>query len=155
MDIKTKDSDRFWKKVDTAGAGGCWMWTAGYSGDGYGAFTLFNPKRQVSAHRYSYMLTRGPIPAGMHVRHDCDNPKCVNPEHLLLGTHEDNMRDKSQRKRIHGERNPRTKLTWEDVRMIRSLYPQFSQPEIAERYGLKVLAVNRIINHRTWKEEAK
>lgn len=150
--IETNVLNRFWKKVDTAGAGGCWIWLAGCSGDGYGAFRLTNPRRQVAAHRYSYEVSYGPIPDDMQVRHDCDNPKCVNPEHLVLGTHEDNMRDKSERKRVHADRNPNTHLTWEDVRLIRMMYPRFDQPTIAALFGIKRLAVGRIIRGVTWKE---
>jgi len=70
----------------------CWLWRGGVGGNGYGAFVTaecrFNP-----AHRFSYELANGPIPKGMHVLHRCDVPLCVNPAHLFLGTHADNMRD--------------------------------------------------------------
>jgi hypothetical protein len=84
---------RFWAKVDTSGGeDACWNWTASASHDfGYGEFMLDGTKRR--AHRWTYEQKVGPIPAGMYVLHKCDNPKCVNPKHLFLGTHQDNCDD--------------------------------------------------------------
>lgn len=71
---------------------GCWEWLGARANGGYGLFAVQNPRR-ITAHRYSWELHNGPIPAGMHVLHHCDNPPCVNPAHLFLGTASDNMRD--------------------------------------------------------------
>ena len=87
---------RFWSKVDKSGE--CWVWTAGRTAAGYGMFHS-NTSRAHLAHRYAFELANGPIPTGMHVRHTCDNPPCVRIDHLVIGTHADNMRDMSERKR--------------------------------------------------------
>jgi len=82
--------ERFWAKVDRTDD--CWLWTACRTTHGYGQF---RPERSrgAQAHRVAWELTNGPIPAGMLVLHRCDNPPCVNPAHLFLGTQSDNMRD--------------------------------------------------------------
>lgn len=84
---------------------GCWEWIAGKDTDGYGRIWVGKNK---TAHTLAYELFNGPV-EGLHVLHTCDNPGCVNPDHLVLGTHSDNMRDKSVRKRVHGEKNPNYK----------------------------------------------
>ena len=75
----------------------CWEWTAGVNNSGYGQFSVY--QRHVQAHRFSYELDNGPIPPGMEIRHTCDNRICVRPEHLLVGTRGDNMKDMYSRGR--------------------------------------------------------
>lgn len=85
----------------------CWLWTAFKDRDGYGKTLLFhNGKRIQRAHRAIFSLVNGPIPEGMWLLHKCDNPSCVNPKHLYLGTVIENAKDKSLRMRIHGKKNP-------------------------------------------------
>lgn len=79
--------------------GACWEWQRGRHRQGYGQFTRGG--KTLLAHRTAYEVFCGPIPEGMCVRHRCDNPPCVNPTHLILGTHTDNMRDASERRRLH------------------------------------------------------
>lgn len=88
LDLKT-DEERFWSHVDKSGE--CWIWTASRVPWGYGK-TVRN-REETYAHRYSWEMAYGPIPDGMLVMHSCDNPPCVNPSHLLLGTPKDNMDD--------------------------------------------------------------
>ena len=84
--------ERFWEKVDRSGGpDACWPWTASTCGGGYGQFRLAG--RPQLAHRVAYEQLVGPIPNGRHVLHRCDTPLCVNPAHLFLGTHTDNMAD--------------------------------------------------------------
>lgn len=90
---------RFFTKVTKTA--GCWLWNASKDGKGYGVIGLSVPvRRHGKAHRVSWELHKGAIPAGMAVLHKCDTPACVNPEHLFLGTQADNMRDCSAKGRI-------------------------------------------------------
>jgi hypothetical protein len=89
--------DRFWSKVQKSDA--CWIWAASRDDKGYGTFGFDGVVQK--AHRVAYQLSVGPIPDGAHILHSCDNPPCVNPAHLRVGTRSDNMRDKVARGRDH------------------------------------------------------
>lgn len=147
--------DRFWSKVTVVeDDDSCWEWTAGCSGDGYGAFKVRG--QQVGAHRYSYELNVGPIPDDMQVLHSCDNPLCVRPKHLFLGTVADNMADKAAKLRGPlGDRNPRAKLTESSVREIRRrVAAGASQRAIAREFKVGHLAVHRLVHRKTWRHVA-
>ena len=88
----------FWKHAVRRGADECWPWNGVCDQHGYGRIHFMSSK--VKAHRVSYEMMNGPIPDGLLVRHTCDNPNCVNPKHLCVGTQKDNMRDASDRGRI-------------------------------------------------------
>lgn len=90
-------NERFVGKIQKGGLDDCWPWLAGCDADGYGRFKVGH--WVVKAHRMAYELFKGKIPAGLQIRHSCDNPPCCNPAHLLLGTNFDNMRDKIERGR--------------------------------------------------------
>lgn len=90
MPAKRDPVIRFWEKVRKSD--GCWEWTAGRLGGRYGDFMVGVGDHR-SAHRYSWELHFGPIPVGMNVCHHCDNPGCVRPDHLFIGTQKDNLRD--------------------------------------------------------------
>jgi len=139
--------ERFWAKVNKI-EGGCWEWTAAKS-VGYGRFKVDG--RLLLAHRFSYELQHGPIPEGLWVLHHCDNPCCVNPEHLFLGTRSDNMLD-CVRKGRHVN-NACTKLTKNDVLSIRRFYKKGcnKQEEIAVTYGVSKGCISDIIMQNTWK----
>jgi len=98
MEIKTIEQ-RFWEKVKIAGEDECWEWLAAKTHHGYGAFKYEG--KICRTHRVSYILTKGDIPKGLFVCHSCDNPSCVNPKHLWLGTHQDNMDDMYKKGRKH------------------------------------------------------
>jgi hypothetical protein len=87
--------ERFWSKVERTD--GCWKWLGQIAGNGYAAFSMHNRLR--SAHRVAWEFTNGPIPDGMWVLHHCDNPLCVRPDHLFLGTVVDNNRDTVAKRR--------------------------------------------------------
>lgn len=142
---------RFWTKVDQSGT--CWLWTGARLPKGYGIFKI--NRRNVYAHRYSYGLHNGPIPDGLMVMHSCDNPPCVNPAHLTIGTAQDNLSDMAAKgrgvtaaTRARGERHASAKLTETDVLAIRS--DPRSQDAIASEYGVGQSAISRILLRKTW-----
>lgn len=108
-------ADRFWSKVKKAGADDCWPWTGSLNNKGYGQ--IYTKSRGMLAHRVSWQLNRGPIPVGLFVLHRCDNPRCVNPDHLFTGTGIDNQQD-SVRKGRHKAGHNR-KLSGAQVKEIR------------------------------------
>ena len=147
-------SDRFYSYVDFSSPNGCWNWSAS-TRHGYGQF-FYNGKI-VAAHRLSWELANGPIPDGLVVRHKCpngDNPSCVNPAHLRLGTHQDNVNDKVEADRqVKGENIVQSKLTEEGVIAIRDLYRtgNFTQKEIACNYNMNRKHIGEIIRGNQWK----
>ncbi len=117
--------DKFWEKVNKLGPNDCWEWGGYIEQDGYGRLS-YKGERHWLAHRVAWLLTNGEIPEGMCVLHECDNPPCVNPNHLFLGTYADNAADRDNKGRgklpgIKGEQHWRSKLTVEDVIEIRSM----------------------------------
>jgi hypothetical protein len=148
-------ADRFWEKVDrSAGPEGCWVWTAATNPRGYGVIGVSVPKRaSMLASRVSWELNVGPIPEGMHVLHNCpgaDNPACVNPAHLWLGTQADNSRDASNKGQIRcGDARSDTCLTGEQVREIRAR--GINAAEAAREYSVSQTTAYRVIHRRTWK----
>lgn len=140
---------KFWPKIDSSGPGGCWLWTGGRTGPGYGALSIDGA--YVYAHRASYEIHHGPIKEGMCVCHHCDVPACVNPEHLFLGTHRDNMRDKAAKGRVNaarGEDSGMAKLTKEDVLSIRA--DRRLQRTIAADYGISQPLVSMVKGRKLW-----
>ncbi|UNA05395.1 HNH endonuclease motif protein [Pantoea phage vB_PdeP_F5M1C] len=124
---------------------GCWEWQRATAGKGYGLISI-GRQRQAYAHRVSYFVFNGPISEGLVVRHKCDNPCCVNPEHLEVGTQEDNMQDCKKRGRIsappvaRGVHNHKTKLTDEQVAYI--VNSKKSSRELANEFGVSPQAIN-------------
>lgn len=146
-------AERFWDKVKKGD--GCWEWTASRYPCGYGKFKLangLNGGRAVKAHRQSWQLSNGDIPTGMHVLHRCDNRRCVNPSHLFLGTHADNMSDKAAKCRApRGSAHASAMLTERDIPFIRGLgLIGFSQTDIAAMYGVSRSAVYLIQTRKKW-----
>ena len=91
---------KFWAKVDKGDGAGCWLWTGKTNRDGYGVLT--RQRKGWFAHRYSWTLANGDIPDGMMACHTCDNPPCIRPDHLFLGTRADNLRDMRAKGRGRG-----------------------------------------------------
>ena len=150
---------RFWEKVDRSNeVNTCWLWTASRTSAGYGHINING--KMVLAHRLAWQFTCGPIPANLRVLHNCprgDNPACVNPAHLWLGTDADNIADmdakgRGRRVRLLGEQHGRAKLTEASVLEIRRLWAcrSESQRALARRFGVCGTAVRAILTGRNW-----
>ena len=153
-------SDRFWSKVDkTTGYGpngDCWEWKGAKNETGYGIFGI-EKKRLIKSHRFSFQLYNGDIPKsddyhGICVLHKCDNPGCVNPAHLFLGTQIDNIKDmtsKGRRKHAVGEKASSAKLTEAKVRAIRA--DKRGYRKLAKEYGVARQTIAGIKKFVYWK----
>ncbi len=147
---------RFWSKVNKTKS--CWLWTGCLHPHGYGMLTLFAPsKHKECAHRISWTMHNGPIPDGLYVLHNCpggDNPACVNPAHLFLGTPDDNMKDAAKKGRMpRGVTHHNVKLSGDDVAAIRKLYSPriYSTYMLAKQFGVGQSAIFKIVKHKNWK----
>ena len=143
---------------------GCWMWTAAKAGRGYGVLRFRG--RQWYAHRVSWVVYRGEIPQNICVLHRCDTPGCINPEHLFLGSYQDNSRDASCKGRLpgnrtHGSQKPIAKLDETSVRRIRLLYYGGASIRAIQRQyhpaltweGIKAAAIGKTWRHVNFDEE--
>lgn len=133
-------------KTDT-----CWLWTACVVNFGYGKLGL-NTGENIYAHRLSYEIYKGKIPDGMCVCHTCDVPRCVNPDHLFLGTIQDNLIDMHKKGRgpvgqLHGG----AKLKESDVIDILELLKTKSAYRVAKMYGMSNKAIQHIRSGKTWR----
>lgn len=155
--------ERFWEKVDIRSDDECWEWKGSKNKKGYGEFWFPQRGKHTRAHQVSWILKYGDIRDSYCVLHKCDNPPCVNPKHLFLGTNQDNMEDRQQKGRWnsrflfgtehpqHGENSKHHKLSESDVHEIRSLKNQgTSLREIGKRFGVSHGVINNIIQGRKW-----
>jgi hypothetical protein len=145
----SEPNGRFWSKVEKSGD--CWKWRAN-TRKGYGSIKV--NRKELYAHRHSWEIHNGAIPPGLSVLHKCDNPLCVRPDHLFIGTQKDNMSDcsnKGRSGRTLGEQNVFAVLKENEVLEIRKLAGVIPQCEIAKRFNVKDAAVSKIILRRTWR----
>ncbi len=148
-------ADKFWAKVRCGAADECWIfWVNSYSGNNYGTMYLAG-RRRMYAHRLSFELTYGPIPPNQCVLHRCDNTRCVNPRHLFLGTHQENVADMVAKGRsLRGIRQRDAKLSESEVLEIRSLFStgrQTNQRQLARIYNVHPVTIHQIVHGRTWR----
>ena len=155
---------RFWEKVNKTDT--CWNWTGSKRNKGYGAFVFARPDGKVvqgRAHRFSYEIHKEEIPKGLFVLHKCDNPACVNPDHLFLGTNQDNV-DDMMRKGRHvaggtyskanyerGENHHAAKLTQAIVAQIREDKDKLSYSQLSRKYGCSIGHLHKIVTRKVWK----
>jgi len=153
---------RFWARVEKGD--GCWMWVGSRQrrSDGtpsYGLAPLGRRGVRALAHRVSWEITHGAIPDGMVVCHRCDNPGCVRPDHLFLGTQAENLADMREKGRAHfntfpvGQRHPNSRLTADDVREMRRLYEEegVAATALGPRFGVHPTTSHNIIRRKTWR----
>lgn len=159
--------ERFWSKVNKSGD--CWIWTATRQGGGCGNFTV--NRKAYQAHRWLYIQLHGPVAKGIEICHKCDNPACVNPDHLFAGTKSDNMQDSANKGRnamqkrpwrscfnhptfepCCGENQGNSKLTTEQViDIIRLGREGVSSSAIGEMFGINAGHIRRILGGKAWK----
>jgi hypothetical protein len=160
-------AERFASKISPCPITGCWWWTGGTDSSGRGSLNGASYGTTV-APRFAWRMAHGPIRDGLHVLHRCDQPACVNPAHLFLGTHTDNVRDMHAKRRAwqetHPERSPRGErhyasvLTDDQVRDIREhcrtarfgVRSPVSQTAFARKYGVSLATIQDVLNRVTW-----
>jgi hypothetical protein len=145
---------RFWRKVDQTDT--CWIWIGARHLDGYGI--VIRDGRNWLAHRWVWTIANGTIPGELCVCHHCDNPPCVRPDHLFLGTRADNNVDKTGKGRnvvipCPGEANGAAKLTESEVLAIRAKHAAggVSMRALGREYGVDGSAIEHIIHRRRWR----
>ena len=154
--------ERVLNKVIHKSDSGCWIFTGAKNGFGYGIVgTGGRGQPNDRAHRITYKHFRGEIPAGMFVCHTCDVPACCNPDHLFLGTNQDNVNDMVRKKRnsppprnphVVGSVHPGAKLNEDQVLEIRKLYEQgWTQLALGSKYGVVRQTISKVVNHKRFK----
>lgn len=161
--IEEAPQERFYRQAQEIGD--CLIYTGGHDKDGYGQFWYV--KQSLRAHRVAYIIAYGYIPEGMQVLHTCDNPSCVKPDHLFLGTNADNLADMVAKGRSYGgdrhhiRRNPElvrgensatAKINWAIVREIRANYNNtiITRTQLASEYKLSKASIDSILANRNW-----
>lgn len=138
--------------ANTKNVNGCWEWTRGKSVDGYGRVLYYG--KNITTHRLVWLLKYGVHPGPMHVLHSCDNPPCINPDHLKLGTHSENMEDMTRRgHRVHlpGDKNPAARLSASEVELIKDLLEQGMRgTNIAKLFNVHKTTISHIKVGRNW-----
>lgn len=143
---KISITKRFWNKIDKSTQNECWNWKGYINERGYGMFNFGTNRKHPKirrANRVVWELVNSEIPLGLEVCHSCDNPSCVNPNHLFLGTHKENMNDAVLKERI------KSKVNIEKVKEIRNRKKE-NQYHLAKEYGISQGQISRIINKESW-----
>lgn len=146
--------ERFWKHVNIKSDNECWEWKGNINRSGYGQFTIRH--KNYRSHRIAYDLTYDTIPDGKQVLHHCDNRKCCNPNHLFLGTNQDNMMDAKIKGKFlgrDGKNNSNSKFMDFEIMEIRNLYMSglYSYRNLSNIYKTSHSNICNIINKKSWK----
>lgn len=152
MKYEQRHIERFFDRFVPVPESGCWLWDAATDTNGYGQLSL-NKTKVIKTHRMSYEIHNGPVPDGLHVLHKCDIRCCVNPDHLYVGTHQQNMKDRDRKHPARGERHPKARLRESDVLNIRAIYkhgPKVTYQRLAEIYKVSTGCIYNAIHH-SWK----
>lgn len=163
-------ANRLWSRVKRGTTKECWEWTGYRTKPGYGMLSIRAlSKMPLYAHRLAWELTHGPIPEGLHVLHQCDNPPCCNPDHFFLGTQRDNNFDRDRKGRVAsgdrngsrtrpdrravGERCGSSKMTESKVRKLRRAWARgdATQRELAKRFDISQQQVSTIVSRQHWR----
>lgn len=137
--------EEFWKRVDKKGKDDCWEWIPRNTKNGRGTFKLPGRGKRIYAYRYSFELQNGPIPKGVEICHKCDNPKCVNPDHLFMGTHADNMMDAARKGKMG------MKLTIVEVlQIVADVRSGTSKITAATKFGVSKTTIKDIMSGYIW-----
>ena len=151
VELSESNKQRFWRHVDQSGK--CWEWKASLTASGYGKFKIDG--KSVQAHRVAYQISTGKSAEGFLVTHTCDNKKCVNPDHLRLGTHSSNAIEAYERGPLalrKGELHHRAKLSAQQVVEIRNLYKSgIGYKKLAKKYGVDRVSIRSIVKGELWK----
>jgi DNA-binding Xre family transcriptional regulator len=150
--MKLTPRERFLAKVCPEPGSGCWLWRGQLNQSGYGVLWLDGKSR--IAHRVAWVFFRGEIPPGVLVCHTCDVPACVNPEHLFLGTHTDNARDREEKGRsMLGEKIHSARLSAEQVSRIKAMLAEgrMYMSELARAFGVTPSTISSIAKGVTWR----
>lgn len=157
-DLTDSDKIRFESKFVKYDDSQCWEWLAFKNKKGYGAI-MYGDIGNIAAHRFSYMLYVGDFDKSKFICHTCDNPSCVNPKHLFVGTASENMKDKIKKGRVKnppvhkGNKQHLAKMNPEKIREIRKLFSDgASQTDLAKKYGLHTATMNNICRNKSWKD---
>jgi len=145
--LSLQDRIEFGSKVDKETS--CWIWQRGLFSNGYGQISIAG--KPTPAHRASYIAFIGPIPEGKLVCHACDNPLCVNPDHLWIGTNRDNMEDMVKKGRSAVANNAHAKLTIDQVKAIKRQYGKKNMEELADIFFVTPPTIARIVYGESWK----
>ncbi len=146
VNLRAEHFDNFWSKVDKNGPSGCWNWTACANKRGYGSITINYV--MLRANRVSYFMANGPFLKSLMVCHTCDNPRCVNPAHLFLGTCTVNVHDMVQK----GRGRWGSTMNMEKANQIRALYAAggITMQKLADQFDSCLASICFIINYKSW-----